>query len=175
LTKPSRPRSRLSRLEHDLAQVLGEENLGPLLAIARLRQAWPEIVGPMMTARTEPVRIEEYADAHGSGRRLWVAVDHPIMAQQIRMLRGDILHACRSRTRIGGLTQIRTQILAGAGIRDAATKPHAAPVPLRLRKAIAQSLRHMDNDRLRRAIFEARVAQLAYAGASEPAEPEDIA
>ncbi len=173
MTRPSRPRSRLTRLEHDLAGVLGPDNLAPLMAMARLRKAWPEIVGPMMAARTEPVRIEDYADAHGSGRRLWVAVDHSIMAQQVRMLRGDILRASRTRARIDGLTQIRTQMLAGAGIRSDTSGPHAAPVPLRLRKAIARSLRHMDNDRLRRAIYEARVAQLAYSEASAPVRQED--
>jgi len=153
--------------------VLGEEQLGPLLIIARLRKAWPEIVGPMMAVRTEPVRIENHVDEQGAGRRLWVAVDHPIMAQQIRMLRGDILQACRKRVRIDGVTQIRTQVLASAGIRDATVKAHAAPVPLHQRKAIAQSLRHVDNDSLRRAIFEARVAQMAYTGTAEPAKPED--
>ena len=153
--------------------VLGEEQLGPLLTIARLRKAWPEIVGPMMAVRTEPVRIENHVDGQGASRRLWVAVDHPIMAQQIRMLRGDILQACRKRVRIDGLTQIRTQILASAGIRDATINAHAAPVPLHQRKAIAQSLRHVDNDSLRRAIFEARVAQMAYTGTAEPAKPED--
>ncbi|HXH64636.1 MAG TPA: DUF721 domain-containing protein [Mariprofundaceae bacterium] len=172
MTRPSRPRSRLTRLEHDLAEVLGEETLGPLLAITRLRKTWPEIVGPMMAARTEPVRIEDYADEHGPGRRLWVAVDHSTMAQQIRMLRGDILRACRTRAHTEGLTQIRTQLLAGAGIRPDASGPRAAPVPLRLRKAIAQSLKQMDNDNLRRAIFEARVAQLAYTDSPESANLE---
>jgi hypothetical protein len=144
-----------------------------LLAIARLRTAWPDIVGPMMAGRTEPVRIEDYADTHGKGRRLWVAVDHSIMAQQVRMLRGDILHACRTRARIDGLTQIRTQMLVGAGIRPESSGAQAAPVPLTQRKAIARSLKHVDNDDLRRAIYEARVAQLAFADICTPVSQED--
>ena len=174
MNRPHRPRSRLSRLEHDLSAVLAEENLGPLLAVTRLRKLWPEIVGSMMAARTEPVRIEEHADGHDGGRRLWIAVDHSIMAQQIRMLRSDILRACRSRARIEGLTQIRTQMLAGAGMRSPAPR-RTRPAPLRMRKAIAQSLKQVNNDRLRRAIYAARVAQLIHADTSEAASQEDKA
>lgn len=171
MKRPHRPRSRLTRLENDLTAVLGEENLGPLLAVTRLRKLWPEIVGAMMAARTEPVRIEEKADEHG-GRRLWIAVDHSIMAQQIRMLRGDILRACRSRGRVEGLTQIRTQMLAGAGIPGPAPR-HTRPAPLGTRKAIAQSLKQVDNHKLRRAIYAARVAQFIHADPSDTASQED--
>lgn len=174
MKRPHRPRSRLTRLEQDLSTVLGEETLGPLLAITRLRKLWPEIVGAMMASRTEPVRIEEHADGHEGGRRLWIAVDHSIMAQQIRMLRSDILRACRSRARIEGLTQIRTQMLAGAGT-PSPTPRHTQPAPLRMRKAIAQSLKQVDNDSLRRAIYAARLAQIIHADTSEAASQEDEA
>jgi hypothetical protein len=153
--------------------VLGGETLGPLLAITRLRKLWPEIVGTMMAARTEPVRIEEHADAHG-GRRLWIAVDHSIMAQQIRMLRSDILHACRTRARMEGLTQIRTQMLAGAGTPSPVLR-RPRPATLAMRKAIAQSLKQVDNDSLRRAIYAARLAQVIHADTPDAASQEDNA
>lgn len=155
--KKFRPRSQLTRLERDLTSVLGEDNIGPIMAISRLRKLWPDIVGPMMSLRTEPVRIEEHVD----GDRLWVAVDHSIMAQQIRILRNDILHACRNRVHINNLTQIRTQMVAGAGIHRI-TPARLMPISLQLRKSIARSLQHVDNIKLRRAIFKARLAQLSH-------------
>jgi len=94
------------------------------------------------------------------------------MAQQIRMLRGDILRACRSRGRVEGLTQIRTQMLAGAGIPGPAPR-HMRPAPLGTRKAIAQSLKQVDNHKLRRAIYAARIAQFIHADPSDTASQED--
>lgn len=128
--------------------------------MARLRRSWSNIVGPMMATRTEPANIEKLAD---SGICLWIAVDHPIMAQQIRFLRDDIRKACFRHAGITNLFHIRTKIQAGAGIRAALPrKAVAKKITLSRKKAVALELAGIRNRTLRKAAFKARVAQLAY-------------
>jgi len=155
----SRKRSKLHPLQAEIAGVLGEDRLEELIGIARLRRAWADIVGPMMAGRTEPVRIEHRTDG---GNCLWVAVDHPIMAQQIRFLQHDIRRACFRHCRITSLSHIRTRIQAGAGIAPQQKKPKPKPVALSRKKQIARELQGIGEHPLRRVIFQARVAQLAF-------------
>ena len=159
MAKP-RKRSRLHPLQAEIAGVLGEERLSELIGIARLRCAWTDIVGPMMADRTEPIRIEHKADG---GNCLWVAVDHPIMAQQIRFLQRDIRQACFRHCRITSLSHIRTRIQDGAGIAQPQKKAKPKPVALSRKKRVVRELQGIGERPLRLAIFQARVAQLAFA------------
>ena len=158
MAKP-RKRSRLHSLQAEIAGVLGEDRLSELIGIARLRRAWADIVGPMMAGRTEPIRIEHKTDG---GNCLWVVVDHPIMAQQIRFLQHDIRQACFRHCRITSLSHIRTRIQAGAGIALPHKKAKPKPVELSRKKQIVRELQGIGERPLRLAIFQARVAQLAF-------------
>ncbi len=155
-----RPRSRLTGLHDSLAAVLGEDSLELLTSIAQLRRHWPDIVGTMMAARTEPVSIERLKD---QGLCLLIGVDHPIMAQQIRFLRNDIRQACFRHARVANLQQIRTRIQPGAGIRSKHGVIRKKPVHFGAKRAIAKELASIKDRRLKRAMFEARVAQMAFA------------
>ncbi|MFQ5518780.1 MAG: DUF721 domain-containing protein [Mariprofundus sp.] len=158
-----RSRSKLTGVHDNLAKILGEESLEQLLGIARLRRAWPDIVGPMMATRTEPLQLERLHDkGDDDAFCLWVAVDHSIMAQQIRFLRDEIRKACFKHVRISNLHQIRSRTQPGAGIK--AKKKPAKPMPLTLteKRGLALEVASIKDRRLRQAAFQARVAQVAY-------------
>jgi hypothetical protein len=157
--RSKRPRSRLTGLHHNLAEILGEESLDQLIGISRLRSAWPDIVGSMMASRTEPIQIEHLADG---GLCLWIAVDHSIMAQQIRFLRDDIRKACFKHARISKLHKIRSRMLPGAGIKTGKELIRAISVPFRSKRKLALELGSIKHRTLRKAAFQARLAQLAY-------------
>ncbi|MDQ6992067.1 MAG: DUF721 domain-containing protein [Mariprofundus sp.] len=155
-----RPRANLTTLQTGLSSLLGEESLEQLISISRLRRVWPHIVGPMMASRTEPVSIEPLRD---DGLCLWVAVDHPMLAQQIRFLRDDIRKACFKHARLQNLYQIRSRIQPGAGIKQkVVVAPVAIPIAFAEKRALALGLRCIKNRSLRKAVFQARIAQLAY-------------
>ncbi len=156
-------RRRLHGLSGELGNILGNEALEQLIGLARLRRAWPDIVGPMMAQRTEPLQFEATSD----GRCLWIAVDHSIMAQQIRFLRDEIRRACFRHAGIDKLTHIRTRMVPGAGIRPAAPKPRARRVSLTEKRRLARELAGIKDRRLRRAAFQARMAQLKFADDGE--------
>jgi len=150
-----RPRSRLTALQTGLSDVLGEEKLEKLAGVARLRRAWPAIVGPVLSQHTEPVNIESDT--------LLTAVDHPAMAQQIRFLQQEIRDACFRKCRVNSIKRIRTRMQPGAGI-NISGRP-ATPVRsigLGEKKNVVRTLRHVADKALRRAMFDAYLAQLAY-------------
>jgi len=156
----SRSRSTLTGLHDNLAAVLGEDSLKQLIGIARLRRAWPDIVGAMMASRTEPLLIEQLAE---DGVCLWVAVDHSIMAQQIRFLRDDIRKACYKHAGTTQLYQIRSRIQPGAGIKAKQAIAQPAPLSLTQKRRLAQDVASIKDRALRKAAFQARMAQVMYA------------
>jgi len=165
--RSNRPRSRLAGLHDNLAEILGEDSLQQLIGIARLRRAWPHIVGAMMSARTEPVQLEQLADG---GVCLWVAVDHSIMAQQIRFLRDDIRKACYKHAGMRDLYRIRSRVQPGAGIK---TKPKArkpAPLSLTQKRRLAQDVASIKDRGLRKAAFQARMSQIMYDDSHDSSE-----
>jgi len=164
LRHAKRPRAKLHGLSDELADILGEDSLEELTGLARLRRAWPDIVGPMMATRTEPVQFEATED----GRCLWVGVDHSIMAQQIRFLRDDIRKACFKHAGIGKLTHVRTRMTPGAGIKPKKPKPKPKRLTFSTKRALALELASIKDRRLRRAAFQARMAQLKYSDESPP-------
>ncbi len=166
--RSKRPRSRLTGLHHNLAEILGEESLDQLIGISRLRRAWPDIVGDMMTSRTEPIQLEHLTDG---GWCLWVAVDHSIMAQQIRFLRDDIRKACFKHAGISELYKIRSRMLPGAGIKSGKKPIKPKSLPFRSKRKLALELASIKDRTLRKAAFQARMAQLAYEMA--PTDNED--
>lgn len=156
--RKQRPRSKLIPAQNGIAEILGQDRFIELSVISKLRRVWPEIVGPMMAARTEPVSIEKDGDVNC----LFIAVDHPIMSQQIRFLRDDIRKACFKRCRIESLGKVRTRVQASAGIKDQKTPKPPTKVALFDKKRVASELKSIKDRGLKHAIFDARVAQLKY-------------
>jgi len=147
-------------LHDNLAEILGEDSLTQLIGIARLRRAWPYIVGAMMAARTEPLQIERLSD---DGICLWVAVDHSIMAQQIRFLRDDIRKACFKHAGITNLHRIRSRVQPDAGIKAKQKPGKATPLSFRQKRRLAQDVASIKDSTLRKAAFQARMSQIMYA------------
>ena len=154
-----RPRSRLTGLHDNLADILGEESLEQLIGIARLRRSWPDIVGAMLAARSEPVQLESLAD---EGFCLWVAVDHASIGQQIRFLRDDIRKACFRQTGISNLFKIRSRMQPDAGIKPKTRPAKPKALSFGQKRELALELACIKDRALRRAAFQARLAQLAY-------------
>ncbi len=128
--------------------------------ISKLRRLWPDIVGPMLAERSEPISIEKDGDLNC----LFIAVDHPIMSTQIRFLRDDIRKACFKRCRIESLGKVRTRVLPEAGIKSEKKIILPSKVPLVEKKRVASELKSIKDRNLRHAMFDARVAQLKFMG-----------
>ena len=154
--RKKRSRSKLTALQAGLSDVLGEEKLEKLAGVARLRRAWPTIVGPVLSQHTEPVSIE-------SDNTLLTAVDHPAMAQQIRFLQQEIRDACFRTCHVTGIRRIRTRMQPGAGInRNGHPAKSVRSVGPGEKKQVAGMLQYVSDKALRRAMFDAYLAQLAY-------------
>ncbi|MDQ6954942.1 MAG: DUF721 domain-containing protein [Mariprofundaceae bacterium] len=154
-----RTRSKLTDIHHNLADILGSERLDQLVGLSRLRRLWPDIVGPMLAQRTEPI---EFKPSNDGSSTLVIAVNHSTMAQQIIFLRDDIRKSCFEKARMGRIAKIFTRVQAVAGIRPEKIKPEAMPVSLQKKKQLASELQNIKNRQLRHAMFEARLAQLRY-------------
>ena len=159
MNRRHRPRSKLTGLQGSLADILGPESFEQLVGIARLRRAWPDIVGTMLAARSEPLQIERLAD---DGQCLWVAVDHASIGQQIRFLRDDIRKACFRQAGVGDLHKIRWRLQPAAGIKPKARAAGPKKVAFAKKRELALELACIKDRALRRAAFQARLAQLAY-------------
>ena len=157
--KNKRTRSKLEGLHGNLSEILGGDSMDKLIGLSRLRRAWPHIVGPMMAIRTEPVQLEHLAD---DGICLWIAVEHSIMSQQIRFLRDDIRKACFKHAAIKNLYKIRTRVQPGAGIKPKSPPAKPRPVSFRLKRTLAKEVANIKDCSLRKAIFNAHLAQIAY-------------
>ncbi len=152
-------------LSRDLAAVLGEATQARLAALARLRRAWPGIVGPMLAMHTEPASIEF---EHDERVCLWVAADHPAMAQQIRLLLDPIRRACFRKAGLKKLTHIRTRVVPGAGLAAPAPKPVPHPVPMSDKRRMARMLAAIPDRELKHRLFDAWLAQMRFADAPNP-------
>jgi len=153
---PKHRRGSPAALHESLAEVLGAERLARLAETARLSRAWPDMVGPMLAARTRPVAIE--------GDTLLIAVDHPAMAQQIRFLHDEIRAACFRQCRIRRVRRIRTRLEPGAGLaRPAERAAPPSPPSLNARKRAARMVRPVADKPLRHAMYRAILAQWARA------------
>jgi len=150
-----RPRSGLTALQAGLSNVLGEEKLEKLAGIARLRRAWSTMVGPVLAQHAEPLNIESDT--------LLIAIDHPVMAQQIRFLQREIRDACFHKCRVGNIRRIRTCMRPGAGISISGKEARPGrSIGLNEKREAVKTLRHVADKTLRRAMFDAYLAQLAY-------------
>ncbi|MDX8404058.1 MAG: DciA family protein [Mariprofundaceae bacterium] len=158
-----RARSKLIPAQNGIAEILGQERFVELAVISKLRRVWPDIVCPMMAARTEPISIEK----DGGVNCLFIAVDHPIMSQQIRFLRDDIRKACFKRCQIKSLVKVRTRVQADAGTKIKQTINRISKVSLIDKKRVASELKNVNDRDLKRAIFDARIAQLKYRNEEE--------
>jgi len=154
-----RSRSKLAGIHDNLANILGEDSLNELISIARLRRAWPNIVGAMMATRTEPLQLQHIND---DGLCLWVGVDHSIMAQQIRFLRDDIRKACSKQAGVNRLYKISTRMMPGAGLKPAKEAPKRRSVSFHEKRMLALNVASIKDRTLRKAMFQAQMAQLAY-------------
>ncbi len=154
LNRPKRPRSQLKSIENGLSEVLGAEKLSRLADITRLQRRWPEIVGPMLASSTQPITIETHC--------LLIAVNHSTVAQQIRFLQQEIRDACFRKCKVGGISRLRTRVQPDIAVATPKQKIRPAKVPLHEKKKIVSELAEIEDRKLKRAIFDARVAQEAF-------------
>ncbi|MBN4077239.1 DUF721 domain-containing protein [Mariprofundus ferrooxydans] len=154
-----RSRAKLAGIHDNLAKILGEESLNQLITLARLRRAWPHIVGAMMATRTEPIQLQ---GIENDGLCLWIGVDHSIMSQQIHFLRDDIRKACFKQTGINNLHKISTRMMPGSGIKAPPPPAQARRVHFHEKRRLALDVASIKDRSLRKAAFNAHLAQLAY-------------
>ena len=150
----------MHKINEDVAQLLGEERMQRLAYLARLHRAWADMLGPMLAAATEPAEVRVQPDG---SMHLIIAVNHPMIAQQIVFLRDEIRRACMQHCRLDRIAKIFTRIKPYAGVlpvEGPARQP--AHVSLSQKKKLAADLHTIDDHALRLAMFQARVAQLMW-------------
>ena len=141
------------------AELLGSKRINLMRGEARLKQQWVAIVGPMLAARSRPLELELLADGACC---LWVAVDHPYLAQQLRLMRDDLRKACFRHCGIRRIAKIRSRVdpnVAGYAMASA-EKPAGHPVGWGVCKAVAAEMRKVRDRRLRHSMVRARLRQI---------------
>lgn len=81
--------STLIALGEILRRKAGNLGIEPAVHLVEIRQAWESIVGPALARESRVVSFR--------GGMVVVAAAHPLVAQEIRMRRGEILSAVGSR------------------------------------------------------------------------------
>jgi len=155
----ARKPSNLHNLNNPLAKILGRQQLQEISGLTRLQRLWPEIVGKMLSSRTEPLQLKPGKDG---SHILVIAVTHSTMSQEIVFLRDQIRQACFEHARMGRISKIYTEVRATAGFRKEDVPIKTSPVSLSKKKELARELQSIKDVALRRAMFKARVAQLRY-------------
>ncbi len=146
----------MHEIKQDIEAILGVERMRRIAALARLRRAWPRIVGPMLASGSEPLALHEQED--GSFHMV-VAVNHSILAQQVVFLREEIRRACLRECRIERIARIFTRMQAGAGLSvNSPIAPPSRRVPLQRKKQWLRQLRAVRDRHLRKAMFDAWLA-----------------
>jgi len=142
------------------ADLLGSKRIGLMRGESRLKQQWPEIVGPMLAARSRPLELELLADGACC---LWVAVDHPYLAQQLRLMRDDLRKACFNHCGIRRIAKIRSRV-DPAVCGYAVVKPDAGRkqgVSWQMCRAALAEMQAVTNRTLRHSMVRARLRQMA--------------
>ncbi|MDX8412888.1 MAG: DUF721 domain-containing protein [Mariprofundales bacterium] len=141
------------------ADLLGSKRIGLMRGESRLKQQWPEIVGPMLAARSCPLELELLADGACC---LWVAVDHPYLAQQLRLMRDDLRKACFKHCGIRRIAKIRSRVdpaVTGYSV----VKPDAGSthrVSWQMCRAALTEMQAVTNRALRHSMVRARLRQM---------------
>ncbi len=148
----------MQNITDQFAEILGKDRIALLRGEARLRHFWPQIVGPMLAARSRLLELEPLGDGSCC---MWVAVDHPYLAQQLRLMRDELRRACRRESGVVRIAKIRSRIEVGAGRIHTEHLPKVVAASWRMRRLAAQELRPVTDKPLRRVMFRARVRQLA--------------
>ena len=154
-----RGKSQLKDMHRDLSSILGAQRLQQLSGLTRLRRLWPDIVGSMLAARTEPIELKP---GEGDSYVLVIAVTHSTIAQEVHFLRDDIRRACFEKARMGRISKMYTQVQVGAGFRQERQIMPTRSISLTQKKQLARELQTIKDIALRRAMFYAHVAQLQY-------------
>ena len=150
-------------IRDSLGSVLDADTIKALSEIACLRRCWPDIVGPMLAARSEPLSIEQDC--------LILVADHPVMAQELRLLQSQILKVCLKRFGMRQLRRLRTRIQDGVGMPAPASRRKPRDLSLQTCKSIVKSMRGLEDRELRQAFFRARAFQLMYADKERASRP----
>jgi len=148
----------LQSLVTQFADILGADRIALLRGEARLRRHWPEIVGTMVAARSRLLELEPLGDGSCC---MWVAVDHPYLAQQLRLMRDTLRQACKRYSGVMRIAKIRSRIEVGAGRAFQSSEKKKMVVSWRMRRLAAQELRPVTDRSLRRTMYRARLRQLA--------------
>jgi len=133
---------------------------------SRLKQQWVEIVGPMLAARSRPLELELLADGSCC---LWVVVDHPYLAQQLRLMRDDLRKACFHHCGIRRIAKIRSRVDPNVtGYAVVKPKPDRdKAISWQQRKSAAAEMQAVTNRRLRHSMVRARLRQMVGSSGEE--------
>ena len=155
----TRKPSELKPLQASLDKIISSEHLQWFGSISILRRHWHDIVGSMMAECSEPVAIEPQQDG---SLGLLIAVNHSSTAYHIRMLHEEIRKACFQRCKLQGLSKVWTRVQAGAGIRKVKANHVRPKVHCKDLRPLAQSLQYVKDKALRKAMFDAALAQIRF-------------
>ncbi|MDQ6964875.1 MAG: DciA family protein [Mariprofundales bacterium] len=141
------------------AELLGGKRIALLRDEARIKRRWLQIVGPMLAARSCPLELELLADGSCC---LWVAVDHPYLAQQLRLMRDELRRSCYRHCGVRRIAKIRSRIdpaVSGYTVAEP-ERGSERPVSWQMCRAAAAEMRAVTNRTLRHSMVRARLQQM---------------
>jgi len=154
-----RKKSQLQPINLNINSILSPERMQRLYGVGILRRRWADIVGTMMAERSEPIALEPQQDG---SLGLLIAVDHPMIAQHIRLLHEDIRKACYRHSKVDGLSKVWTRVQAGAGIRIEVKEHKINTVTCKDLRLFARNIQDVEDKSLRRLMFQAAIAQFTF-------------
>lgn len=97
----------LTAVRDILRQAARTLGLEPAVYLVRAREVWPQMVGGTLAGATEVRSVR--------GGVVMVAATHPLVAQEVRLRREEILAGLSQRVPEAGLRELRVIIRQGAG------------------------------------------------------------
>ena len=95
-----------------LTKAVDRNGWGPQLALGRLKDRWPDVVGPHVAARSEPVKL--------SDGRLTIRVESGPWAAELALLGASVADAV---ARFLGHDLVREVAITAAPVRGAQNRP----------------------------------------------------
>lgn len=154
-------------------QVFSERAKEPFLTLTLLRRHWPGIVGPELSARTLPRRLE--------GGTLWIAAPDACWAYELQFFKSELLDSVQTFLDSRSVRDLRFKVdpealsaAAGAPAGQASAAPQArrptAPAEPEAPEALERAAATIGDAALR-AVFRRSLAKQRWARETQDTEP----
>ena len=85
-----------------VSDILKEFSIGTDFYVESIRSAWSDIIGDILSTHSVPERIQRGI--------LFIAVDHPVFANEIMLMKDSIIKKIEKNLHISGINSIRGEV-----------------------------------------------------------------